>query len=417
MRVAVFEPKPRLCGVTAWTFHVAQGFRDLGHECDVVTFSRSGKPPKSDGTQRNGWYWWHEPVDVTDTWYKAGKVLDGYDLIVLNELKNGTEDREAQRLGIEPFYIGALRRTKTPWMSILHAAQYDPKRAPYLANCLDAGNFTGVVVEHQAGSYESGAYAFDGRITKMTRWPWLPYRLRGAPLDVQRTRQAVVAGRSTPVKGHAALARVGDRMPDGWVARLAGSEAGGAGACFSYTIYEKMTTFDGWAGHRWDPKKPKDGCEGNNNCADKLYAHPWYLRKGDKMVHYTGAYSDQMGMFAENGIALNLTAASFALGVEYSVLEAMDAGCVIIAPGAAMDNAYGADYRVHRLEKFTEPSRATGKGGLSDMGADVEEELIAALHAAAAEVDRGYDFQHNRQVIAGIHAPQHLANHILEVTS
>lgn len=416
MKVAVFEPKPRLCGVTAWSFHVAQGFRDLGHECDVVTFSRSGKAPKSDGTQRNGWYWWHEPVDKSATWYKAGDVLNGYDLIVLNELKNGTEDREAQRLGIEPYYIGALRRTNTPWMSILHAPQYDPKRAPYLANCMDAGNFTGVVVEHQVGSYESGAYAFDGRIKKRTRWPWLPYRPRGAQ-EVQRTRTAIVAGRSTPVKGHAALARVADRMPEGWVARLAGSEAGGMGACYSYTIYEALTREHGWAGHRWDPSKPREGCEGNNNCADKLYAHPYWVQKDGHLIQYTGAYSDSVATYGECGIALNLTSKNFAIGVEYSILEAMDAGCVVIAPGHSMDNAQGVDYQVLRLEKFTEPSRTSGKGGISAMDPEVEDELVTQLHTGAAWVDQGYDPTYNRQVIANAHAPQHLANHIIEVTS
>jgi hypothetical protein len=152
MKIAVFEPHTRLCGVTKWTFDVAAGFRDLGHECDVVSFTKSGKARKSGEKRFNGWYWWHEEPSRMGTWLQAGKILDEYDLIVLNEPKNGTEDREAIRYGIDPWYIGALRRTKTPWMTILHAPQYDSKRAPYLVNCLEAGNFTGFVVSRTGGT-------------------------------------------------------------------------------------------------------------------------------------------------------------------------------------------------------------------------------------------------------------------------
>jgi hypothetical protein len=135
MRVAVFEPYPRMCGVSTWTWHAAQGFRDLGHHCDVVTFTKSGKPRKTTSIRRDGvtfamgWQWWHEAADVTAKFDDAPSVLDKYDLVVLNEPKNGTADRDAAREQRLPEYIEALSRTQTPWMTILHAPQYDPKRA------------------------------------------------------------------------------------------------------------------------------------------------------------------------------------------------------------------------------------------------------------------------------------------------
>lgn len=415
MKIAVFEPHTRLCGVTKWTFDVAAGFRDLGHECDVVSFTKSGKARKS-GVQRfNGWYWWHEEPSRMGTWLQAGKILDEYDLIVLNEPKNGTEDREAVRYGIDPWYIGALRRTKTPWMTILHAPQYDSKRAPYLTNCLEAGNFTGFVVEHQGGSYESGAYAFEGRVKKMTRWPWLPYRMVGRPEGVIAAAGVVVAGRSTPVKGHVTLAAYADQFPPGWQAILAGSESGGMGPAYSFLIYEQLTQHQGWTGQRTGRPGKASKPDQWGNSGDKLQAIPWWATKGEHVVQYTGSYDDAVGLYAQYGVAINLTAKSFACGVEYSILEAMDAGSVVIAPAHCMDNAGDIPYQVVRLETLTEPVRINKKTGFGMLPEETGAELVQGIHTAVSWATSGtYDPSHNRRVLESIHAPRHLANHILE---
>jgi hypothetical protein len=415
VRVAIFEPHPRLCGVTAWAFHLREGFRFLGHECDVVSFTTGGKARRAGGDRANGWYWWHVEPDRNDTWLKAGKVLDEYDLIVLNEPKNGTEDRAAQRLGIDPFYIGALRRTKTPWTTALYAPQYDPNRTPYMDHCLDAGNFTGLVIEQAPGAYESGIHVFEGRVKKRLFWPWFPYVVNPIREDVQRERKVLLAGRSTAVKGGSGLAAVAEELPDGWTVELAGSESGGQGACYSYVLYQALTEKHGWVGMRTDRRGREHKSDAYGNQADKTASHPWFVSKGGRVIRYTGAFNDPIGLWSGAAIAVNLTAKSFSTSIEFTHLESMDAGCLPVMTGFVHDLVGSAGYFCYRLNNFEEPSR-TNKHGISPMEPATHDELVATLGAACQLYDsgeRGY-IEHNRNVLMNAHHPSHLATRILE---
>lgn len=420
MKIAVFEPHPRLCGVTRWTFDVAQGFNDLGHDCQVVSFTNSGRTRRAGGERFNGWYWWHEEPHRTESWLKAGKVLDEYDLIVLNEPKNGTEDRAAKRLGIEPLYIGALRRTKTPWCTVLYAPQYDSQRTPYMANTLDAGNFTGLVVEQAPGAYESGAAVFDGRVKKRLFWPWFPYRCTSQLPDQPRTMTVAVGGRSCRVKGHAGLAAVAEQLPEGWVCRLAGSEAGGMGACFSYLTYQALTVHHGWVGQRYDerPGKKKLTPDAYGNAADKTNAHPWWVTKNGRTIQYTGSYAESTLPFRDAAIGVNLTARSFSTSIEYTHLEAMEAGTLPVMTKFVHDLVGAAGYDCLVLERFEDPAYVNAKRGLVWDDDYTAPELVAVLQQAIDRIYRGdFDPTHNRHILETVHAPRHLAQHILEAVA
>lgn len=421
MKIAIYEPYPRICGVTAWTFHVAQGFRDLGHDCDVVSFTKSGRARKTTTTRKSGegfsmgWHWWPEKPDVVTKFVNASDVLNTYDLIVLNEPKNGTVDREAKKREVEAEYIDVLRKTTTPWMTILHAPQYDPQRTPFLESTMDAGNFSGFAIEHQPGSYDSGASVFAGRIRKIQQWPWLPYRIRDVDPDVERYRAIGIAGRTIPNKGYTALAYLADRYPDGWQTWLYGGEAGGNGAAFSFTLYEAMSRRHGWRGYRLGPSEnPIDDI---GNSGGTLYQWPWWLEKNDHILKFFATYDDPVKMWQSIGVATNLTSINFAVGLEYTMLEAMNARCALVMPSHCFQRTGREQYSAYTLNKYTVPPGISGKTGVRTDAFDggVDDELVETItEACDAFTNDAHGADLNMAALKNYHAPRHLAKTILE---
>lgn len=430
MRIAVFEPYPRMCGVSAWTWHAAQGFRDLGHHCDVVTFTKSGKPRKTTSIRRDGftfamgWQWWHEAADVTGKFSDAADILDKYDLIVLNEPKNGTADRDAANPpkdkdgnrppAVIPEYIKALAGSKTPWMTILHAPQYDATRGKYLETCLDAGNFTGFVIEHQPGSYESGAWAFDGRVKKIQQWPWLPYRLRPLGTDVPRYRIIGMTGRMIPNKGPAVLAYHADRFPVGWRTRLHGAESGGHGPAVSFGIYEALARHHGWTGRRVGQKEPAVDDIGNSG--DMIHQWPWWLEKDGRTLEYVATYNDTRFVWQQCAVAVNLTQKKFAVGLEYTMLEAMEAGCAVVMPTYCFSRTGREQYHAYTLDRYETTMGIAPDSGMriEKLGQGVGDELVEQVTLACNDFSAGYDPNPNLSALSTYHAPRHLAQKILE---
>lgn len=421
MRVAVFEPYPRMCGVSAWTWHAAQGFRDIGHHCDVVTFTKSGRARKTTSIRKDGftfamgWQWWHEAADVTGKFSDAADILDKYDLIVLNEPKNGTADRDAAKENRLPEYVEALARTKTPWMTILHAPQYDPKRAQFLESTLDAGNFTGFVIEHQPGAYESGTWAWDERwIKKIQQWPWLPYRLRPLVTNVQRYGIIGMSGRMIPNKGPAVLAYHADRFPVGWRTRLHGAESGGHGPAVSYGIYEALARHHGWTGRRVGQKEPAVDDIGNSG--DMIHQWPWWLEKDGRVLEYVATYADTRLVWQACAVAVNLTQKKFAVGLEYTMLEAMEAGCAVVMPTYCFSRTGREQYRAYTLDSYETTMGISQDYGMriEKLGHGVGDELVAQVTAACGDFSAGYDPNPNLKALADYHAPRHLAKIILE---
>ena len=126
MRVAILEPEPGVKGPTAWAFRVRYGFQQLGHECDVVSFTKSGKTRASWGKPQPGGRWWSEAPDVVVKTVNLVQTFDTYDMIVLPEIKVPLHDKmaikESEKTGqdVLPEYVDALRKTKTKWTTSLH---------------------------------------------------------------------------------------------------------------------------------------------------------------------------------------------------------------------------------------------------------------------------------------------------------
>lgn len=438
MRVAVFEPLPRTCGVTAWAFNLAHGFRQLGHDCDVVSFTKSGRARSTRGKHggaRLGWQWWQDEPDVVARWADAPDVLDSYDLVVLNEPKNGTLDSAAKRAGIEPEYITALRQTTVPWLSALHDARsYDKVRAPHLEATVTAGNFTGTLIECRPGSYANASWALDGHVRQLQSWPWLPYRQRGVPADVLRERVIGMGGRVTPHKGFPALAYVAAEFPAAWHTRFFGPEPGGMGAAFTFRLYEALVRHHGWTGYRagnpenFDGSKQRQEDRDINNWGSVNAAWPWYLERtwapagGELATHhllFEGAYTDALATWARCAVGIQLSTDEVVTTFEYTTLEALDAGCLLVLPTYYTKDFRGAgqSFDIEWLAQYGRvPASLTGKRGIVWDDEVAAKEVVTAVTRATERIEAGdFDRTTNQRAIATYHDPRHLAGRILEL--
>lgn len=429
MRIAVYEPLPRTCGVTAWAFNLAHGFRELGHDCNVVSFTRSGRPRSTRdkrGAARLGWQWWHDEPDVVGKLEDAGDVLDGYDLIVLNEPKNGTLDSDAKRAKEVPNYIQVLQRTRTPWISALHDARsYDSVRAPHLEHTVRSGNFTGTLIECRPGAYTNASWALDGYVKQLQPWPWLPYRQRGLQEDVPRERVIGMGGRITPHKGFPAFAYTAAQFPSTWQARLFGPEPGGMGASFTFRLYEALVRHHQWTGFRagnpdnFDGSKQRDEDREINNWGSVNAAWPWQLERFGHHLLYDGGYLDAVRTWARCAVGIQLSTDEVVTTFEYTTLEAIDAGCLLILPNYYGKDTQGVagDFDIEWLTSYGKvPASLTGKRGIVWEDKAAPWEVRAAVHRAAERIESGdFDRNANRGALTTYHDPQHLAGKILEI--
>ena len=217
-KIAIYEPDPRICGPGTWSKHLAAGFRMNGCECDVVSFTKSGKrklrwgrcvPDKGQAQS--------SPLDPTRCARikDAKEVLDEYDLVILPEPKSPTDDFAAQKnYDDEPEYVRILGSTRTPWATALHGKYYyEPDEAPrglaenrgtpYLEQLLTLKNFTGFAVEHAP----DGQFAqHSKRLREDVRRVYspLPFELSVTQDEIKAARKKtptlVVLGRVTKIK-------------------------------------------------------------------------------------------------------------------------------------------------------------------------------------------------------------------------
>lgn len=434
MRVAIYEPRARTCGVTAYSHHVADGFRMLGIHADVVSFTKSGRERRPDSTPNarlHTWGWFTRACDVYGRLDQAHEILDTYDLVYLNEPKHGSVDREAKRQGGLPTYIEVLQKTKTPWLSALHAPLYQPGKAPYLAEAFAAGNFLGKLIVHQQGTTEGmAAGLMDG--IELLEYPWVPY-VAQHPIDhpLPPLGKVITHGRFTENKGGPTVAAVADvALPEGWELEMNGAVSGGNGPSSSYIVYEAMYN-NGWRGQRegqYDTHMfEKDATI--NNFGDIISGWPWRVEKDGRAVSYKGGYTSGIEVAARGAVACALTSAKFARGFELTALEAIDAGCVLVMPQYALwadDN-----HRVCALKDF-ERTLTMGSPKLENQqlrgstwrwdrfSVAARAELTGKLMATCqATIDnptwRQEVVHHNREILRQYHNPAAFAQYILDV--
>lgn len=347
MRIAFFEPRLRVCGVDVGLGYALQGARARGHQADLITFTKSGKPSKSwtEGghtaatiAQRGG-RWWRQAPTRTERFKNAATVLNQYDLVVLGEPKHPHEDREARKAEALPNYIEILGATRTPWTTALWGPQYDGHRAPYAQQLFQAGNFTGVIFEFSAGSRETFPISPRAQFVP-ARMPYVPAVPVEAPV-ASKDRRVGMTGRIVPVKGQQLFLLTASRMAKDIEFELWGTGEIGLGPNPTRRLFELLTGVSekdkqaDWGD--WTDQKYEGAVGlqvGDKFKADVTRAWPWVATREDgQTIAYHGGYTDGVSVAMRFGVHVNLTSASFSGGlVEYVTMEAVDAGCLCVVP-------------------------------------------------------------------------------------
>lgn len=403
LRIAIYEPESFLGGMLTWAVHLQTGLRDLGHEADLITFTRSGRS-KAAWSSGMGLKARPSPYDQVGRYSTAAELLSQYDGIIHNDPLSYLQDAAAQRgqghlTPNLPDYLSVLRQATCPVTTTVHCGDYNARIFPFRDEFLDLPTLTGTVVTHSQATFNAGR----------DLWPdWtaievpLPYALR-EPLGSATLRfkdlidpPAVgITGRYTAVKGHRAIAAAAayGYLPSGVDVELWGSADVFAGPSATVKTYEQLVAI-GWRGTR----QP----------GSASVAVPWTVRDARHRIRYNGGYLDAWPALHELDVHVNLTTTVASGGaVEYSQLEAMDAGCAQVSPahrwvepyrGAVIPSVkrWPSDLRFSMEKLGTNPV-------LTAIGTGVQ----SLLDRSPSEVKADRD--HNRETIARLHHPATVA--------
>jgi hypothetical protein len=392
MRVAILEVEPRVCGPTSWAFRLRHGMQELGHHCDVVSYTKSGKRRSSWGKPIPGGRWWSESPDVVVKEQYLQSTLDSYDMIVLPEIKVPLHDKQALKLedGSLPLYVEVLKKTTARWTTALHGSFYPAKDAPFLEQLLDSPNRGASLVTMSDASVESN------EMFKQVGWikgpmPYIPRCAIDLPLTDNRT--VGTSGRFIYNKGQPLVALAGTELPEDVTVEVWGSSAVGRGPSPTYIVYEILRDHYKAKTKRYgNPDPIMNRPDGNI-----VTPFPWDARlEGHALIRYLGNYTDPVATARRFRVHANLTAYNFARGlVEYSTLEAADAGALCIVPQHLSD----PQFRMMVLDWYT--ASPTQKRLEEEVG-KVLIKKVAEAFETCLNIDDASRFEivkHNREVL------------------
>jgi hypothetical protein len=405
MRVAVLDPEPRVCGPTNWGFQLREGFRMLGHETHVVSHTKSGKSRKSWGTPQNGGRWWASAPDLVVRDDLLVQTLDSYDMIVLPEIKVPSQDKYASKQGVLPIYVDALRRTKTRWTSALHGSMYPDRDTPFVEKLFESPSRGEYLVTMSDDSVTSS------NILQTIKWqkapmPYTPQCAIDAPIVDART--VGTTGRFIFNKGQPIVCLAGVFLPADVTVEVWGSCAVGQGPSPTYIVYEILKDKYGAMTKRYPTSfDPAIGPDGNT-----VTPFPWDARPpGGALVRYLGNYTNQIGVAKRLAVHVNLTSFKFARGlVEYSTLEAADAGAINIVPAHLSDPQFRMMV-VPEFQPFSSPKR------IESEEANVTARMVAERILTCLDQPRSWKeevVRHNREVMRTRNDPRICAQAMID---
>jgi hypothetical protein len=411
MRVAILESEPGVKGPTAWAFRMRHGFKSLGHECDVVSFTKSGKPRKSWGKPQPGGRWWSEAPDVVVKTSDLVAMLDSYDMIVLPEIKIPLHDKMAIKAGegVLPEYVDALRRTKTKWTTALHGSFYPDKDIPFVRQLLESESRGSMLVTMSDDSANDSNELF-----KTMKWikgcmPYIPQ----CAIDDPISKEWIVgtSGRFIYNKGQPVVALGGAQLAEHVTVEIWGSCSVGLGPSPTYIVYELLREHFSAQVVRYptrvDPEKFNGSMDGNI-----ITPYPWDARiPGKALVRYLGNYTDPIAIAKRFRVHMNLTAHNFARGlVEYSTLEAADAGAMCIVPKHLSDPVF----RMLVLDWYV--GSPTQSRLVKDEGIEIIGKITDAFNTCLniSDADRFEIAKHNREVLRTRNDPRKSAEIMIE---
>lgn len=324
MRIAIYEPEPMVCGPMVWAGYLQAGFRSLGHECDVITFTRSGKSRAiwNDPETSHGLRWRDVPPDEVGRYSTATDLLQQYDGVILNDARTVMHDRSAQAgtsylHAHTPDYLSVLAVGQVPFTFALHGNAYPVKELPFAERLMALPGFTGTAVSHSPLAVKQGAPTWRHRVSfVITPLPFVPqFTIDDDLPDNIGDLPVGITGRYTSTKGHHALAWAAayDLLPQGVNVELWGSCLINRAPSLSFNTFEQLT---------------KAGLIGARADAHVTAPAIWSVGSPDGTdISYKGGYRDGRLVAQELSAHVDLTSSRFSAGaMEFSQLEAIDAG-------------------------------------------------------------------------------------------
>lgn len=401
MKIAIYEPESMLGGLLTWALHLKTGLVRLGHEAEIITFTRSGRPHVAWSYPTRGLKARPSPYDQVFKYTDASDAVNSYDGIILNNPISYLHDRAAQRgtSAIDPHmpdYLSVLRRSVgTPVTVAVHCSAYAEKTSPYLAHLRGLPALTGTVVAHSGPAFGAAR----------DLWPdWtpiivpLPYEPRTGPgsndRDIrERYARVGITGRYTAVKGHRALAAAkAYGYLDDLAAELWGDADVTAGPSATTQTFEQLIAA---------------GFTGTRAPGSASVASPWHINVRDQYVEYRGGYLDAWPIMQRLDVHVNLTTTAASGGaLEYSQLESMDAGCMQVSPFHRWDEEY-AGAVVPGVDRW--PSDFAFRQKHDD--SIILEMLGEAVTSLYDHTTTGWALmrRHNREQLRSVHDPETIA--------
>jgi hypothetical protein len=405
MKIALYDPEPVCGGPMTWSRFTQQGLRALGHECDTVSFTKSGRQRKAWGQMTPGTGWFDRPLDVVGKYKDCKDILGKYDGVVLTEPLIGLQDRQAVRenWGL-PYYGRVLDLAGVRFTTALQAYNYSPKHAPFAEAVLALPSFAGTGITHVNDTIVLR------EAPSLRQYPWHyvphPYTLH-APDDLLPGRGvAGCAGRFVHIDGFHILAMAAAlrTLPAATVVQLRGACAISNRASLSVEVYEQLQKMGYEQGYR--------------HGEDVFRPHNWWLSDGRGWVRYDGPYPGWPGGVAAISamqVLCSVMADENSHGASsYTQLEGIDAGATQVAT------------HLHWRKNFqglfapaipTMPSLTTIP---RDPAAEAWTRKAGEQVAIALSWDDGLRLrtaQHNREVVRAEHDPRLTAKTIAEVLS
>lgn len=412
MRIAILDANPRICGPMSWSSHLRWGFHQLGYEAKVVSATKSGRARSSWGVPKWGGQWSPYAPDLCVKFDQLAATLDSFDMVVLPEPKVPSEDKDALKKDTVPPYVQALLQTRTPFITALHGNDYYEKDAPFAKQILAADAFCGVLVSHSSRSSQRNDLGLDPARHLMLPLPYVPRReiKDGYPT----TRTVGTTGRFMFNKGPQVVALAAQYLPPDVIVELWGSASTGLGTNVTFNVYEGLLPkASNYKRYGDQEEKAAKGDPAVTEHGNTIRPFPWDIRLEDgPLVRYLGNYTDPVYTATRLGVHVNLTGYKFSGGlVEFSTLEAMDAGSLCITPNHVSDDRY----KTMRIDIENPPGSMKSALERTDVAEQVGATIAQLLDAGDTHPDWRQDtVHHNRKMLRWINDPKMIAQGMIE---
>lgn len=369
-RVMLLVPQFWISGTITLARELQRGWPSEWPQPVIAVATKSGKPSVH----------WGRPLGeiqrATSTAWKPDVSGTADEIITL--LKQGEFDfvhvtDPSVTASYRDWFYDLLGRLPVSWTLQLNGNRYEDVNWSRVTESKTFGR----VAYHTPGFVPPELLRSDVEILSLTR----PYSLRN-PVDAQLVRtsnQQLVGthGRIAPDKGIAHVASLSRHLN----ANVCIHGACPAGASpYIYGFQDK------YLGHRVPAH------------------HSWRGEEQGGTLRYAGVFSDGVEVAQHHAVHVSATRLGFSAGTEYSLLEAIDAGCRVVQPNHMKETT---DLHQHTYE--WEPRGITG--ALRDPVPSLVGVMLAALREDI------YDQSHNRRVVAAHHDPARIARALVDAVA